>query len=119
MWHGRRGLSGACPRALICRVLPHSAALAIRRISLTAIGIGVCAHPRSRSHNPEVVGLSPTKYRQSFLHRWISSHTGARAVGESTIQASAVIESSLVSLRISTFRLTTPIERVTLRSVTC
>ena len=50
----RLSLSWACRAVPICRVLPHSAALAIRRISLTVMGIGVYAHPRSRSHNTEV-----------------------------------------------------------------
>ena len=47
-------LSGACRCVPVCRVLPHSAALQIRRISLTVIRISVCAHHRSRSHNREV-----------------------------------------------------------------
>ena len=47
-------LSGDCRRAPICRFLPHSAALQIRRTSLTAIRISVCAHHPSRSHNTEV-----------------------------------------------------------------
>ncbi len=52
-------LSGACRGALVCRVLPHSAAPRIRRISLTAIGIDVSSDPRSPSHNPEVGGSNP------------------------------------------------------------
>ena len=47
-------MSGACRRAPFCRVLPHFAALEIRRISLTAIRISVYGDSCSRSHNTEV-----------------------------------------------------------------
>ncbi len=49
-----RGLSWACRRAPFCRVLPHSAALQIRRISLTTIRISIYSDSCSRSHNTEV-----------------------------------------------------------------
>ncbi len=52
-------LSWACRRALVCRVLPHSAALAIRRISLTAMEIRFYSDSMAPSHNPEVVGSNP------------------------------------------------------------
>ncbi len=62
-------LSWACRRAQIRRALPHSAAPQFRRISLTTIAIDVCAQPRSRSHNPKVVGSIPTPAISGKPHR--------------------------------------------------
>ncbi len=60
---GDRSLSWACRRAPFCRVLPHSAALWIHRISLTAITMGVYEGSRPRSHNTEVSICNVLKHK--------------------------------------------------------